>query len=181
MRLRTQRRAIYAVMGLAVLAMIGGYALASFGMNPPTTVQQGSQTVNIGAVGGLAYESTSLVVLNASLTNTSCASSAAACNVSGAAATDCAGGVAGASGCLVNDFVEQVVLSTQASTPFSGNFTVQITLYATVGATTYTGHSFYYINKYDTAVTHLLTLDFGVGTTATGPGAVTSVSVVALN
>ncbi len=178
MRLKTQRRAIYAVMGLAMLAMIGGYALASFSMNAPTSVEQGSQTISISGVVGLTYNSTSLMIVEANFTGTTC-SAATPCNVSGAAAIDCAGGIVGSATCAQNSFVEQVVLTTVASTDFSGNGTIHIQLFATVGGTTYTTAPFYYQNSHATATAHTITIDFGVGNTTSGPGAVSSVSVVA--
>jgi len=42
-----RRRVIYAGTLVAVFAMIGGFAMASFSFNTSTSAQQGSQTVNI--------------------------------------------------------------------------------------------------------------------------------------
>lgn len=175
MRLKAQRKAIYVAMGLTVLALSGGFALASFGLGGHYSAQQSSATTTIGPVSGLSYNSTSLTMLAASVTNTSCAGPAG-CNVTVAGATDCAGGVPGHTGCLLGDWIEQVTLNTTAAANFTG--VVQISLFVTANGDVYSGTTFYYHDVSGNARV-LITQDFDIGSGGSGPADVTSVSVVA--
>jgi hypothetical protein len=175
MRLKAQRRAIYVAMGLTVLALIGGYALATLGLGQTNSVQQGSHTTTIRPVTGLSWDSTTLVGLEVAVTNSSCSPSPG-CDVTSTQATDCAGGVPGSAGCLNGDFVEQVVLNTTAGTNLTG--VVNITLYVTANGTTYTGLSFYYHDSSGN-LRELITQDFGIGNATTGPTPVSAVTVIA--
>jgi len=178
MRLKTQRRAIYAAMGLTVLALTGGFTLAATslplgGSNP---AQQGSQTTTVAAVNGLTWTSTELQELGGNIVNRTC-SFGSPCDVSTTPALDCAGGLPGATGCLSGDFVENVTLTTVAATPFSA-LSIKITLYVTSLGTTYPGATFYYHDNAGNSA-ETITLAFDIGIAANGPTMVSSVTVIA--
>lgn len=175
MRLKTQRRAIYAAMGLTVISLVGGFALASVQLGQTNTTSQGSQTTTITSVPGLGWTSTSLVMLGASVTNSSCGNPVSPCDVSTASVVDCAGGFAGFTGCVAGQWVEQVVLTTTAGTPFGSS--INITLYVSNGATITTGIVYDYTDGAgNTAQT--IVLDFGIGNMASGPHLVSVLSTV---
>ncbi len=176
MRIRTTRKAIYAVTAIAALALVGGFAAATIGLGGPTHQSyQGSQATTVSNVQGLNWTSTSLSAVESNFTGTSCAA-ASPCSVTTSNALDCAGGVAGATTCVMGDFVEQVVLSTVNDTAFPG--TLNITLYVSTAAATYTGTSFYYTQTSTTNTDHTITLDFGIGTVGGVTAPVTAVDVV---
>jgi len=175
MRMETTRRAIYATMAVTVFALVGGFAMASIGLGQTNTSYQGSQTTTISSVTGLSWTSTMLVELGSAVSNTTC-SSGSPCSVTSVAATDCSGGVAGHPGCGAGDFVEQVILTTTANTPFPS--TLKITLYVSTGSGTDIGTTFYYTQTSSSNSAVTITQDFDVGSNSSGPGSVTSVSVV---
>ncbi len=178
MRIRTSRKAIYASMALAFVALVGGFAAASVQLGQHSNSYQGSQTTTVSAVTGITWNSTSLGMLGSTLTNTTC-SEGHACNVTSAGATDCAGGVLGHSGCLAGDFVEQVTLNTVVDTAFPGNGTLEITVYVTTTGGTTPGIPYYYSQTSDTnAASEPIVQDFDIGSTASGPATVTSVTVI---
>jgi hypothetical protein len=163
---------------LTVLALVAGFALATFGFNAPIGVQQGSQTANISPVVGLTFNSMQLVDLQNNLSNRTC-SSASPCSVQSQNATDCAGGVTGATGCLKGDFVEEVSLETSATQGFTGtNAEVCLTVDAVVNGATDTGTTFCYTNAAPTQA-ESIEIFFDVGTSTSGPESVSSVTVVA--
>jgi hypothetical protein len=178
MGIRMGQKAVYAATAAIVLAMVGGYALATFSTGGTNSVGQGSQTTTVTAVQGLSWTSTSLVELATATVpaGTTC-TSAAPCSVSTAGASDCAGGYTGSTTCAVGDFVEQVTLSTVANTAFTG--TVQITLTVTGTSGTSSGTTFYYTQSSTTNSVQTIVQDFDIGTSASGPGNVASVTVVA--
>jgi len=56
MRLKAGRRAIYAAMGLTMLALIGGFSVATFSLGGSTNApQQGSHTTTISSLTGLSW------------------------------------------------------------------------------------------------------------------------------
>lgn len=177
MRLKTQRRAIYAAMGLTVLALIGGFTLANLQLGPQSNAsQQGSHTTTVSEVTGLTWDATNLTVLATDVTNTTGCASPTGCGVSTSGAIVCAGTTHAGAWCLQNDFVEQVTLNTTAGTPFTG--TVELTVYVTAGGTTYTGEPFYFTDSSGNT-RQLIAVDFDIGTAAAGPTVVSSVTVVA--
>jgi len=175
MRLKAQRRAIYVAMGLTVLALTGGYALASVSLGQGNGVQQGSQTTTISPVTGLSWVSTELALGNSAEPNSTC-TLASPCDVSSHPVYDCAGGYGSFNGCSSTDWVEQVTLTTVNNVALNG--TVNLTLYVTIGGFTYTGTSFFYKDASPNPPEPIIQ-DFGVGDLSSGPGAVTSVSLVA--
>jgi hypothetical protein len=68
------------------------------------------------------------------------------------------------------------VLNTTASTPFSG--TVTVTMYVTIGPTTYIGTPLY-CHDSSGNTRQLITLDFAIGSIVTPPAVVSSVTVIA--
>jgi len=178
---RTSQRAVYLATAAIVVAMIGGFALAQISIGQTNVSYQGSQTTTVAPVQGLTYVSTDLIQLGASVSNTTC-SSGSPCSVTGAGATDCAGGFTGTVGCMVNDYVEQVTLHTDAGVAFVG--TVTLTLYVTgtpVGGTsaTFTGMSFYYTQTLTSNTQQPIVIDFDIGSHLSGPGAVATVTLIA--
>jgi hypothetical protein len=176
MRLKAQRKAIYAAMGLTVLALSGGFAIANFSMGATNTSLQGSQTTTIGSIPGLAWNATDLGVQGPT-SFSSCGSSASPCIVTSANKTVCAGTINVANQCTESDFIENITLSTSVGVAFG--HTVGVTVYVTVSGTTHVGATVYFN---DTAPSHttFMWLDFDVEAAAGGPAQVTSVSVVAI-
>ncbi len=176
MRLKTQRRAIYVAMGLTALALSGGFALASLTLGANTnTSYQGSHTTMVSSVTGLTWNSTELSVSEGVTNTTGCATSG--CSVSTAGAIVCAGSTHSGTWCASSDFVEQVNLSTSASAAFP-NHAVNVTVYVVAGGTTYTGETFHFTDGATNDAETIL-VDFDIGTPASGPAQVTSVTVVA--
>ena len=177
MRWKTQRKAIYVAMGLTVLALVGGFSVATLSLGASSNAeQQGSHTTSVTSVTGLSWNATTFTELPTAVTNTSGCSTAPGCDVSTSGATVCVGQVAGAGWCGATDFVEQVTLNTTAGTPFSGM--VNITLYVTAGGVTYTSATFHYKDSSGNS-RELINEDFDIGTTSTGPAMVTDVTVIA--
>ncbi|HTT45185.1 MAG TPA: hypothetical protein VMH38_04120 [Thermoplasmata archaeon] len=148
------------------------------------TSYQGSQTTTVSQVPGLTWVNTSLT----ELTTTEVAGLTTGCTVAGACdITDtgvensfsvCAGAVSPLT-CSASDFVENVTLSA-GSVAFPVN-TVALTTYVTgpvlgtlVGPTLY----FTELNSFPTTA-QTIVLYFDIGNTTSGPGVVTSVSVIA--
>jgi len=176
MRLKTRRTAVYAAMGLTVLALTGGFALANIQLGQSNTTQQGSQSTVITSVSGLSWTSTSLVVLEANVVNSSCGNPLSPCSVMGSPVTDCVGGLAGSTGCQIGDFVEQVVLTTTANTPLTAP--VHITLYVEILGAVYPGATFYYTDSAGNPA-QTITQDFDIGNATNGPAFVSEVTVIA--
>jgi hypothetical protein len=175
MKLRTQRRVIYAAMSLTVLSLIGGFALASIQTGSTNTVGQGSQTTTITPVNELMWNSTALGMSSGSFT--ACTQSSP-CNASGTPppGIQCVGGVPSHTNCVTGDWIEQETLTTVVSQPFPVGG-IAITMYVTIGgSTTYTGTTSYYTESSDAAA-HNLVMDFDLGNTGT-PANVTSITVV---
>lgn len=175
MRLKAQRRAIYAAMGLTVLALVGGYALANINMGTTNSAQQGSVTTTVGQVTGLVWSMTTLTVVPSGFTNTAGCTSAGGCSVTSSSAINCAGGLIPTTTCAQGDFIEQVILTTVAGSPFAG--TIEITLYVTSVGVTYPGASFNYTDTTGNTQ-QTITQDFDVGSAASGPAVISAVSVV---
>lgn len=178
MRLKAGRTAIYVAMGLTVLALIGGFTLASLTLgSAPTQGQQGSHTTSIGPVTGLTWVSTTVVVLANPASDLECLQGSP-CNVGTGTVTPaaCAGGEPGLQ-CDPGDFAENVTLATTAGAPFSG--TLEITLYVTnaTNGQIYTGTTFYYTDSPGTAAADIWQV-FDIGTSFHGPNPVSAVTVV---
>jgi len=175
MRLKAQRSAIYVAMGLSVLALTGGYALAAISMGQSGGAhQQGSVTTTIGQVAGLSMGSVSLVVMTPTNGPAGSACNApAGCDVTSGGVSDCAGGLVGSTTCAVGDFVEQVNITTVVGTAIGG--VVAITLYVTSGGSPTAGTTFYYTDT-TPAASHTITQDFDIGSV---PASVSAVTVVA--
>lgn len=177
MRFRTQRKAIYAAMGLTVLALIGGFSVANLSLGGSVNhQQQGSHTTTVTAVSGLSWNATTLAELGPAVVNTSGCAAPAGCDVSTQSATVCAGSTGTTAWCGAGDFVEQVILNTTANTPFAGE--VNLTLFVTAGGTVYTSATFHYTDSGGNT-RQLIVEDFDIGTALTGPAMVTDVTVVA--
>jgi hypothetical protein len=172
MRLKTQRTVIYVAMGLTMAALVGGYAAANLAAGVTNSQQQGTHTTSISPVSGLDWSSTTLQ-MGGSLGSNSCAT-AGGCSVTSASVADCDGGVAASPTCGAGTWDENVTLNTVADTPFTG--TVQITLYVTVGGTSFVGTTLNYTDASGNTQ-QSISLVFEVGTST--PGNVTAVTVVA--
>lgn len=178
MRLRTQRKAIYAAMGLTVLALTSGFALASVSLgSSPVTSEQGSRTTTVTSVTGLSMlGEANLTVVNATVYNGLTNCHGGACDVTDGGVASCVGALDGLSHCAVGDYIEQINSTTTMAVPFSG--TVAMTMYVTAGGVTTPGWTEYYTDS-GSAVSETISQDFTVGTSATGPMAVTDVTIVA--
>lgn len=179
MRLKTQRKAIYVAMGLTVLALVGGYSAASFGLGSSQTAQQGTETIAIGAVQGLGSTVTvSLSLLNQSVSDTGGCATPAGCDVATQGATDCVGTILGGpAACLGGTFVEEVTLSTTAGTQFSG--TVAITVVVSTGGTIYTGTTLNYTENAAPSASTTIVQEFVIGTATDGANPISAISVIA--
>jgi len=180
---RVPQRTVYLVTAAIVVAMVGGFALAQISTGGVNTSYQGSQTTTVSAVQGLSYVSTDLIELGATVVPTTC-SQGSPCSVTTVGAIDCAGGFTGSTGCAATDYVEQVTITTDAGVAFVG--TVTLTLYVSgtpVGGSyaTFTGTSFYYTQVSTGNSAQDIVIDFDTGTATSGPGAVATVSVIALD
>ncbi len=173
-RLKTQRRAIYVATGLAVLSLIGGFAVASFSVGGMQTNQQGSQTTNIDAVTGIVFNGTNLSLGGSGIAATGSCAWGAPCDVTNTGLTLCAGGYAAAT--CNGRWVEEVNFTTVAATPFSG--TLLLELFVTIGGHVYTGAAIALTDASGNAAVPVV-LDFDVQTAGGAPAAVTSVSVTA--
>ena len=174
MRLKTQRRVIYAVMGLTVLALSSGFALASLNLGGSNTVQQGSQKTSIEGVQGLGWLGTTLTTVPSPASNTSGCDTSGGCSVTAAAAQDCVGSVS-TTFCQAGDFVEEVLLTTEGAA-FGG--TVHVTTYLELASgVTYVGTT---LNYTDTGTGFFTIIQyFDIGSVSTGLAAVATVDVVA--
>jgi len=181
MRLKTQRRAIYAAMALTVVALTGGFTLASVQLGQSNSIQQGSQTTTVSQVTGVTWVSTTLVYSTGISSPTSCVSGSP-CSVTSAGATDCAGGLVSTT-CAAGDWIEQVNLTTVLNTAFVGNAggttnTLMVTLYVTTGSGTTVGTTFYYQQSSSTNSPKTILQDYDITSASGGPSLITSVSVV---
>ncbi len=165
--------------------LVGGFALAAtFTTGGQNTAYQGSQQTTVDPIAGLDYVSTNLTELTTATGAPGC-SVGTPCNVETAGVTVCAGGFAGSTACNALDFVEQVNLTTIIGTQFPGaTHTVKLTLFVTgtpVGGSSITVATVsFYFQESSGAPTAAVTisLDFDVGTVATGPGLVEYVTVI---
>lgn len=188
---KTSQRIVYLVTAAIVVSMIGGFALATFQLNGQTNNSyQGSQTTNVTPLPGLTWLATNITAVPSSLTYNTCGTTAGlACDVATNPATVCVGNYDG-SPCAAGDFVEQITLTTSTGTFFYGvGPTASVTLTTYVTGTpvsgpdagtqgTYAGPAVYFTEA-ASPVQVTIVLDFDVGLVAAGPGAVTSVSVIA--
>ncbi len=176
MRLRTPRRAIYAAMGLTVLALIGGFTLASLSLGgSSSSSHQGSQTTNVTPIPGLTWTETVLNVTPSAVTNTTDCSTMSGCNISSQSAVVCAGSVDAGTWCNAGDFVEEMILTTTAGTSMGG--IAGLTLFVVTSAHTYEGETFYFSDS-NSNTAQTITIEFDIGTPASGPAAVQTVTVV---
>jgi len=185
MRLRARRTTVYLLTAVMALALCGGFALGQLQLGPSSSMQQGSHTTTIRGVVGLRWISTGLVQLGlATVPTSTCGGTAAsACSETGPGSDSCAGGILASGNCSQNHWVEQVTLATENDTPFTGNAsglpgTLELVVYVTNATTTVNGTPLYVSQASDSNSATTFELDFDVSA-ATGPGSVTSVSVVA--
>lgn len=184
---RTSQRTVYLVTAAIVASMVGGFALADMTLGGGTnTSYQGSQTTTVSPMPGLTWLYTNVSVVagttGSSLPNT-CTVLLTACDVSSTGITACVGSFSG-SACSAGDFAENVTLSVNITIAFPG--TVALTMYVTgtpFGASvpgTFTGPTSYFAESTGhPSVAENIVLVFDIGTISHGPGAVTSVSVIA--
>ncbi|HYA70891.1 MAG TPA: hypothetical protein VEH28_05950 [Thermoplasmata archaeon] len=189
---KVTQRAVYLATAAIVVAMVGGFALATMALGGTNPSYQGSQTTNVTSLPGLTWLATKLSAVNTTTAYTTpCTTAATACIITTTAgATLCVGSFTGAYGtasCGSGDFVEEVTLTTVANALFyggTGPVTITLTTYVTgtpVGGTagTYAGPAFFLTeNAAPTAAQHIV-LDFDIGISSAGPGAVSTISVVA--
>ncbi len=176
MRLKAQRRAIYAAMGLTVLALIGGFTLASLSLGgPASSSEQGSHTTDVTGVQGLSWTATDLNMTAGAVTNTSGCAASSGCDVSTQSAVVCAGSTHTGPWCNASDFVEQVVLTTTFHQSLGG--VANITLFLVTSTESYAGETFYFTDSSTNSI-ETITLDFDIGTASSGPASVTDVTVV---
>ncbi len=188
---RTSQRTVYLVTAAIVAAMVGGFALANMTIGSTNTSYQGSQTTTVSSVPGLTWLNTTLSEINVTGPGFTACTVAGVCDVSTAIGTPtgytvCAGNFPGLD-CAAGDFVEQVVLAVNIAPPFPAN-TVALSVFFTgspVGLSlgTYAGPTAYFTELGATPTPPSsevnIVLDFDIGTTVNGPGAVASVSVIA--
>jgi len=192
MKSKTSQRTVYVVTAVIVASMISGFALATLSLGGTANSYQGSQTTTVTPLPGLTWEFTALSQVNVStVLTTGCGGTASTpCNVYSTPAMVCAGNYPGAvTPCGSGDFIEQVNLTTILGVPFFGGTypsTVGLTVAVTgtpfgdVGVATYVGHTIWLTETVaGTNAAENVALLFDVGSMPNGPGAVTSVSVLA--
>ena len=165
MGLKLRRRSVYVGTIVAMLAMVGGVALATFTTGGHSTVYQGNQAVTVSGVAGLTYVSTTLGIVPASGITTACSSA----NAAGNPCDTSDGANACISTCTPGDYAEIVSITVAAGgTPpltfnIMGDFNggaFETTYFSTTGAGTGGGLVLY--------------LDIGTGSTT-----VTSLNIIA--
>lgn len=158
--------------------------MAAFSTGGINQTQQGSQTTTVGPIQGLTWVSTNLTELTAP--NLVACPSSGPCDLSVGSYASCVGGFSPSLTCASTDFVEQINLTTVigVSLPAPPEM-VQLTVFVTgtpIGDTspiTVACLSTYYEESTGSPVSlHTLALDFDVGSITTGPGLVTSVTVI---
>ncbi len=180
MRLKTQRKVVYAAMGLSVLALTGGFALAAgFGLGGSNAAQQASHVTTVGPAVGLAWKSDSLVLLSAA-PSSDCGGKLAPCDVATVGADNCAGGIS-EDACPAGTWAEEVNLTTIVDTAFTGQAggianTLNITVYLETSTNTYVGQTFFYTQASGANTLAVITQDFDLGSPLTVT--VTSVTVI---
>jgi hypothetical protein len=177
---RITQRTVYLVTAVIVASMVGGFALATMQLGQTNNSYQGSQTTTVSSVAGLTWLNTTLAVNNNTAPAFATCTLAVPCNLHTSGYTVCAGGFP-TFACAQSDFVEQVIISVSAVTAIPTG-AVELTVYVTGTPTagsqgTYAGPILYFTESATPAVTENIVLDFDVG--APGPGAVTSISVIA--
>lgn len=171
----TRRKAYYVATIAAMVALTAGFALATFGLGGTNTVFQGSQTTTVSSVAGLTWSDTKIVELGSAIASSACTTQGSPCSLTTSGATECAGG---AGACAANDFVEQVTISTVVGTAIAAN-PLSLTMYIVIGGATSTGTTYYYSQTSTSNTLETVIIDYDIGTQASGPGVVTSVSVIA--
>jgi hypothetical protein len=184
---KVSQRAVYLVTAAIVVAMVGGFALATMALGGTSTSYQGSQTTTVSSLPGLTWDFTAPTEVNVTTPfAVPCGSSAAAaCDVTTVGKTVCAGSF-GVSMCAQGDFIEEVNLTTVTATPFFGSsYPVIVSLTVSVTGTpfggtqgTYEGSPIYFTETASNTAVYIA-LDFDVGVIPNGPGSVTSISVIA--
>jgi hypothetical protein len=174
MRLKTQRKAIYAAMGLMVISLIGGFALAAVPLGQTATSAQGSESIEITAVTGLNFLGASLNY-SAGPVPAHCTDVSTPCDLGTNSYYNCTGGVLGSSICATGDWIEMVVFNTtHAATLPAGTLTVMPEF--TVGGVPYSEGPLYFTQSSNTAV-NTFTLYFDLGPESGSPAALSSVNI----
>lgn len=175
MRLKTQRRAIYAAMGLTVISLIGGFAIASVQLGGSATSAQGTQSVTVTNIAGLTFDRAGINVSDGGMQ--SCVYGGIPCDIGAGNVTTCIGGVTGSTDCAAGEWVEQVTFSTVALTAMSPD-NVTISGVYTVGGTPMQSQSVLDIIQNSDTHGHVLTIDFDLGSDTGVPGSITGINVV---
>lgn len=189
MGVRKSQRAVYLVTAAIVVSMVAGFAMAELSLGGTSTSAQGSQTTTVTPLNGLTWDFTVLSQVNVSTVLSACGSALNACNVYSSSAMVCAGTyIVTTTPCAEGDFIEQVNLTTTALEPFFGSaFPVTVSLTVAVTGTpnggglgTYEGPTIWFTESGTggNSAEHIALL-FDIGSITTGPGTVTSVSVLA--
>jgi len=185
---KVSQRAVYLVTTAIVVAMVGGFALATMALGGTNPSYQGSQTTTVTPLKGLTWDFTALTEVNVTTPwALSCGSSAATpCDVTNVGKTVCAGSFT-ATLCAQGDFIEEVNLTTVTGLSFIGGTTYPVIVSFTVIVTgtpfggsqgTYAGSPIYFTETASNTAVNIA-LDFDVGAIPNGPGMVTSISVIA--
>lgn len=181
---KVSQRTVYLVTGVIVASMIAGFALAQMSLaGAPNTTYQGSHTTNVSPIQGLTWIYTNVTVVSTGTVLSPCTPLQNACSVDTQGYTVCTGGFTGSLSCAVSDYVEQVNLtvSDSVATPASFSLTLYVTGTPAGGSSpvTVTGTTFYFTESSVPSASESILLDFDIGTVNSGPGAVTTVSVLA--
>lgn len=158
------RRTVYVGTVVAILALVGGFALASSNvlLTHHTQNANGDNTATSGSVNGVAYVSTELNVTNTHTMTVQNALGAPGAPVALGAGLNVfcmSGGAAGASACTEGDFSEWANYS--FTTSFSG--AMQVTMY--MGTSAYNDVVTLWVKQATTAVAGNLVLVWDLGTT----------------
>lgn len=159
---------LYAGTIVAVLAMVGGFAMASFTFAVSQSTQQGEQNVSVSAVAQLSYTSTDL---SASQTATAAGTTSGAASAVGSTAeTYCVSTAA----CSASDDAEIIAFAIVANPSSTTAYTFHLTVAVDSGGTTTSATTYYSEAASATASTLTLVYDLG----SASPGVVTSVNII---
>jgi molybdenum cofactor biosynthesis enzyme len=161
-RRKISRRTIYIGTVIAMVAMVGGFALATIGISNSAQNAEGNYISSSGAVTGLTYTSTVLGAVSNPAPSAGTGSASAPAAVVSGTNTFCV-----SSTCTAGDPAQTVTYT--FTTSMSGSIQIEITVTATSGGGTYT----LYEKQATTATSGTLVLVWDMGTSTNTITAVT--------
>ncbi len=166
-RTTIRRRSVYLVTIVAMLAMVGGFAFATFGFTTQAAPQQGQEYVGISGVAQLSTPTITLAATPSGTVSSTTCTSGSPCSVGTSPVSICLTATCTAG----TDDAEIVDFPVAAYTGTTYTFNIVVTVNGVSPVTTY-------YTEASGATASSLTLVWDAGA-ATGPTAVTSIDIVA--